>query len=196
MSSTAADAVSWYEDMSPGSGGLAPRSWYPASDAPRVSLNGEWAFRFSPDAGARDESFARPGFDASGWRTVEVPGHWALQGAGGAPAYTNVVYPFPVDPSRVPSENPTGDHLLRFTPPAGLPEGGDWVLRFDGVESCARVWLNGQELGDFKGSRLAHEFAVGGLLGAGERAGRAGARLVLRKLSGGPGPVVAARDLP
>ncbi|WP_371774096.1 glycoside hydrolase family 2 TIM barrel-domain containing protein [Streptomyces sp. NBC_01438] len=168
MSSTAADAVSWYEDMSPGSGGLAPRSWYPASDAPRVSLNGEWAFRFSPDAGARDESFARPGFDASGWRTVEVPGHWALQGAGGAPAYTNVVYPFPVDPPRVPSENPTGDHLHRFTLPAGLPEGGDWVLRFDGVESCARVWLNGQELGDFKGSRLAHEFAVGGLLRAGE----------------------------
>ncbi|NED83198.1 DUF4981 domain-containing protein, partial [Streptomyces sp. SID11233] len=168
MSRTAADEVPWYEDVSPGSGGLAPRSWYPASDAPRVSLNGEWAFRFSPAAGARDESFAQPGFDASGWRTVEVPGHWVLQGAGGAPAYTNVVYPFPVDPPRVPSENPTGDHLRRFTLPAGLPEGGDLVLRFDGVESCARVWLNGQELGDFKGSRLAHEFAVGGLLRAGE----------------------------
>lgn len=168
MSSTAADATSWYEDMGPGSGGLAPRSWYPASDAGRVSLNGEWAFRLSPRADTEDESFARPGFDASEWRTVQVPGHWVLQGAGGAPAYTNVVYPFPVDPPRVPSENPTGDHLRTFTLPAGLPEGGEHVLRFDGVDSCARVWLNGQELGTFKGSRLAHEFAVGGLLRAGE----------------------------
>ncbi len=38
------------------------------------------------------------------------------------------------------------------------------MLRFDGVESCARVWLNGTDLGEFKGSRLPHEFAVGHLL--------------------------------
>ncbi|CAM5432423.1 beta-galactosidase OS=Streptomyces alboniger OX=132473 GN=CP975_28640 PE=3 SV=1 [Streptomyces alboniger] len=38
------------------------------------------------------------------------------------------------------------------------------VLRFDGVESCARVWLNGTDIGEFKGSRLAHEFTVGHLL--------------------------------
>jgi beta-galactosidase len=38
------------------------------------------------------------------------------------------------------------------------------VLRFDEVESCARVWLNGTEPGEFKGARLPHEFAVGHLL--------------------------------
>lgn len=32
------------------------------------------------------------------------------------------------------------------------------------MESCARVWLNGAELGHFKGSRLPHEFEVGRLL--------------------------------
>lgn len=168
MSRTDTDTLPWYEDMSPGSGGLGPRSWYAASDARSMSLNGEWAFRLSPFAGAEDASFARQGFDASGWGTVAVPGHWVLQGAGGAPAYTNVVYPFPVDPPRVPTENPTGDHLRSFALPAGWPEDGEAVLRFDGVESCARVWLNGQELGDFKGSRLPHEFAVGRLLRAGE----------------------------
>ncbi|MFD7529572.1 glycoside hydrolase family 2 TIM barrel-domain containing protein [Streptomyces sp. NPDC059849] len=150
--------------MAPGSGGTAPRAWYAGSDAGRMSLNGEWLFRLSPGAAARDESFARPGFDASEWATVAVPGHWVLQGAGGAPAYTNVVYPFPVDPPRVPDENPTGDHLRSFDLPAGWPGDGEVLLRFDGVESCARVWLNGVELGDFKGSRLPHEFAVGGLL--------------------------------
>ncbi|WP_326792156.1 DUF4981 domain-containing protein [Streptomyces sp. NBC_00841] len=166
MSRTHTHPLPWYMDVSPGSGGLPPRSWYAGSDAGRMSLNGDWRFRLSPTASAEDASFAQSGFDASGWGTVAVPGHWVLQGAGGAPAYTNVVYPFPVDPPLVPTENPTGDHLLTFDLPAGWPEGGECVLRFDGVESAARVWLNGEELGDFKGSRLPHEFAVGGVVRA------------------------------
>ncbi|MYY01547.1 MULTISPECIES: glycoside hydrolase family 2 TIM barrel-domain containing protein [unclassified Streptomyces] len=161
MSRNDTDSLPWYENPAPGTGTLAPRSWYAASDARRLSLNGRWDFRLSPAAGTEDESFARPEFDASAWTSVAVPGHWVLQGAGGAPAYTNVVYPFPVDPPRVPSENPTGDHLRTFELPAGWPDEGETVLRFDGVDSCARVWLNGVELGDFKGSRLPHEFAVG-----------------------------------
>lgn len=90
MIRTHAPALPWYEDMEPGSGGLEPRAWYADSDAGRMSLNGEWRFRLSPGAATRDESFARPGFDASGWATVGVPGHWVLQGGGGAPACTNV----------------------------------------------------------------------------------------------------------
>ncbi|MGZ2355585.1 DUF4981 domain-containing protein [Streptomyces sp. 372A] len=164
MSRTDTDSPAWYESPSPGTGCLPPRAWYAESDARRLSLNGRWAFRLSPRADGEDTSFVRPEFDASGWATVAVPGHWVLQGAGGAPAYTNVVYPFPVDPPRVPSENPTGDHLRVFELPGDWPDGGGSVLRFDGVESAARVWLNGVELGDFKGSRLPHEFAVGELL--------------------------------
>ncbi|MFD3531162.1 glycoside hydrolase family 2 TIM barrel-domain containing protein [Streptomyces sp. NPDC058664] len=160
-------ALPWYEDVSPGRGTLPPRAWYARSDAPALSLNGDWGFRLSPTADAEDESFAAPDFDASGWGTVAVPGHWVLQGKGsGGPVYTNVRYPFPVDAPRVPAENPTGDHLRRFDLPADWPADGGTVLRLDGVESCARVWLNGTELGDFKGSRLAHEFAVGHLLKA------------------------------
>ena len=34
------------------------------------------------------------------------------------------------------------------------------LLRFEGVESCFAVWLNGVRLGDAKGSRLPHEFDV------------------------------------
>ncbi|MEV4427484.1 glycoside hydrolase family 2 TIM barrel-domain containing protein [Streptomyces sp. NPDC049602] len=157
-------ALPWYEDVSPGRGTLPPRAWYARSDAAALSLDGDWAFRLSPTAGTEDASFAAPDFDASAWGTVAVPGHWVLQGKGGeygGPAYTNVRYPFPVDAPRVPTENPTGDHLRRFDLPDGWPAEGGAVLRFDGVESCARVWLNGTELGDFKGSRLAHEFAVG-----------------------------------
>ncbi|MEU5346406.1 glycoside hydrolase family 2 TIM barrel-domain containing protein [Streptomyces sp. NPDC020766] len=156
----------YVEDVSPGSGALPPRAWYASSDADSLSLNGSWRFRLSATADAEDESFAAEGFDAGDWPEVRVPGHWVLQGDGGfgAPIYTNHLYPFPVDPPRVPTQNPTGDHLRVFDLPDGWPADGGAVLRFDGVESCARVWLNGTDIGEFKGSRLAHEFAVGHLL--------------------------------
>ncbi|MGW0911511.1 glycoside hydrolase family 2 TIM barrel-domain containing protein [Streptomyces sp. NPDC002784] len=155
--------VSYVEDVSPGRGALPPRAWYAASDARSLSLNGSWRFRLSATADAEDDSFAARGYDAGDWAEVSVPGHWVLQGHG-APRYTNHLYPFPVDPPHVPTENPTGDHLRVFDLPGDWPTTGDATLRFDGVESCARVWLNGTELGEFKGSRLPHEFAVGRLL--------------------------------
>ncbi|MFF1870210.1 glycoside hydrolase family 2 TIM barrel-domain containing protein [Kitasatospora herbaricolor] len=151
------------EDLSPGSGSLPPRAWYARSDACRLPLNGRWHFRLSPEADTHDESFAQPGYDASGWDGLTVPGHWVLQGHG-APSYTNTLYPFPVDPPRVPTENPTGDHLRYFDLPPGWPSDGETVLRFEGVDSCARVWLNGHQLGEFKGSRLPHELPLHGLL--------------------------------
>jgi beta-galactosidase len=68
-----------------------------------------------------------------------------------------------VDPPRVPTDNPTGDYRVRFRVPPGWPA-GRVVLRFDGVDSCARVWLNGTELGVISGSRLPAEFDVTGAL--------------------------------
>ncbi|WOX13452.1 glycoside hydrolase family 2 TIM barrel-domain containing protein [Streptomyces sp. N50] len=159
-SSTAAD---YLEDVSPGSGALPPRARYASSDAKSLSLNGSWRLRVSATADAEDDSFAGEGYDAGDWAEVTVPGHWVLQGHG-SPVYTNHLYPFPVDPPRVPTENPTGDHLRVFDLPSEWPSDGGAVLRFDGVESCARVWLNGTDIGELKGSRLPHEFAVGHLL--------------------------------
>ncbi|WP_328874622.1 DUF4981 domain-containing protein [Streptomyces sp. NBC_00287] len=154
--------TTYVEDVSPGSGVLPPRAWYASSDAKSLSLNGSWRFRLSPTADVSD-SFAAEGYHAGDWDRVTVPGHWVLQGHG-SPIYTNHLYPFPVDPPYVPTENPTGDHLHVFDLPEDWPADGDAVVRFDGVESCARVWLNGTELGEFKGSRLPHEFRVGHLL--------------------------------
>ena len=95
-----------------------------------------------------------------------MPSHWQLHGYG-APAYTNVVYPFPVEPPHVPDENPTGDHRRRFSVPREWA-GMDAVLRFEGVDSCLRAWLNGVELGAAMGSRLPAEFDVGEHLRPGE----------------------------
>lgn len=148
-------------DTAPGRGALiTPRSWL-TSDAPSLSLNGDWRFRLSPHADLPDD-VAEPGIDDSGWDLLSVPAHWVLHGDGayGRPSYTNVQYPFPIDPPHVPDENPTGDYRRRFDLPGGWPQDARVVLRFDGVESVFRVWLNGVEVGSASGSRLAHEFDV------------------------------------
>ena len=100
--------------------GAAPAAWA-ASDARSLDLSGSGGSGCRP--GPTPTGFADPGFDDSGWATLPVPSHWQLHGYG-TPAYTNVVYPFPVDPPHVPTENPTGDYRRRFGfRPAGTPSG-------------------------------------------------------------------------
>jgi beta-galactosidase len=167
-------SVSYLDDFSAGSGRRSrARAWL-RTDAPALSLNGEWKFHWSPVAYGLDEEAADPDFDDSAWDTIPVPSHWVLPGTSakaaeggyGRPIYTNIRYPFPVDPPHVPDENPTADHRLRFELP-------DWnaervLLRFDGVESIYRVWLNGIEIGVGKGSRLVQEFDITGVVRPGQ----------------------------
>ncbi|GAA3834308.1 glycoside hydrolase family 2 TIM barrel-domain containing protein [Streptomyces chiangmaiensis] len=151
----------YVSDTTPGRGALRPaRSWL-HSDAPSRSLNGLWRFRLSPTV-PTTEDFASEGFDDEGWDGITVPSHWVLQGDGayGRPIYTNVQYPFPIDPPHVPDENPTGDYRGHFDLPADWSEAERIVLRFDGVESLFKLWVNGDEIGSASGSRLAHEFDV------------------------------------
>src|SRR4051794_16126399 len=156
--------VRYLEDFSPGAGVRPARAWL-RSDAPRIPLSGDWAFRLSERADAA-EDFAAREFDDSGWATLPVPSHWQLHGYG-APAYTNVRSPSPVAPPYVPDENPTGDYRRRFDVPADW-EGRAAVLRFEGVDSCLCAWLNGELVGTSKGSRLPVEFDVGWMLRPGE----------------------------
>jgi beta-galactosidase len=166
---TAPDATAYVADPTPGRGALRPaRSWL-HSDAPALCLNGPWRFRLSPTARVAAD-FAAGAFDDSGWDTLPVPSHWVLQGDGayGRPLYTNVQFPFPIDPPHVPDENPTGDYRRHFTLPARWADAERVVLRFDGVESLFRVWVNGEEAGGASGSRLAHEFDVTAAVRPGE----------------------------
>ncbi|MEO6944709.1 MAG: glycoside hydrolase family 2 TIM barrel-domain containing protein, partial [Lacisediminihabitans sp.] len=166
--------MSYIESTTAGAGArLAARS-HLASDAPAISLNGSWKFRLLPaapgtpagdralPAGERATAIAAPDYDDSGWDDMPVPSHWVLQSDGryGLPIYTNVQYPFPIDPPHVPDENPTGDYRRHFIMPAEWSDAERIILRFDGVESTYRVWLNGHEIGVGKGSRLMQEFDV------------------------------------
>lgn len=150
------------DDPRPAPGSLPPAATV-STDAREVLLDGEWRFRYAPTPAA--PAFDDPAFDDSGWSTVPVPASFVMpglvDGEHGAPAYTNVRYPFPIDPPFPPDANPVGDHRLRFplvAPPARAH------LTFGGVEGAGDVWLNGTLLGSTRGSRLPTTFDVSGLL--------------------------------
>ncbi len=124
-----------------------------------IMLNGPWQFHYSPTVAEAPDEFFQPTFDASGFSTLQVPSSWQLHGYG-RPHYTNVQYPFPVDPPFVPTENPTGSYRREFTLTEQQVAGQKIILRFEGVDSVFTVWVNGHEVGLSKGSRLPSEFDV------------------------------------
>ena len=158
------DVKSILPSYAPGAGALLPPRAHLADDPGVLSLDGTWSFvyhRTDPTPWANvEEPWDEPAVsdDAD---TIDVPSHWVLRGDGryGRPAYTNVDFPFPVDPPYPPEANPVGDYHRTFELPDGWED--DLVaLRFDGVESQASVWVNGAWVGMARGSRLAHEFDI------------------------------------
>jgi beta-galactosidase len=138
------------DSFGPGVGALGPRARY-RSDAAEIDLGGQWRFVHY------ERALEAPAEPAKGESEIRVPGHWQLQGYG-APAYTNVVFPFPADPPHVPDANPAGDYQRDIE----IPEISDQrvLLRFDGIDNSAQIWLNGHEVGTTAGSRNTHEFDV------------------------------------
>jgi len=129
-----------------------------ASSPWELSLNGLWRFHYAPSPAEAPPDAAAEDCDDAGWDSIPVPGNWQMYGYG-RPHYTNVRYPFPIDPPRVPSQNPTGSYRRSFHLPAGWPE-RRLILRFDGVDSAFEVYLNGRYAGFSKGSRNPAEFDV------------------------------------
>ena len=159
-----ADVIMMIPSYSPGAGALLPPRSHLADDSGVISLDGTWSFahfRTDPDPFVDAE---RPWAEPSAEPVtgdIDVPSHWVLREDGlyGRPAYTNVDFPFPVDPPYSPEVNPVGDYRRSFDLPDSWGE-GVVALRFDGVESQATVWVNGTWVGMARGSRLAHEFDV------------------------------------
>ena len=176
---------SYVEDFASGAGVLAPRAWLD-DDSERISLTGEWSFRLSPSLADAPDDLKDP--DTSSWDTISVPGHWQLSGYG-APAYTNVVYPFPLEPPHVPTANPTGDYVRTVEVPADW-DGSRVVLRFEGVDSRFSVHVDGNLIGWSSGSRLPSEFDLTSLVAPGKEI-----RIVVRVHQWSAGSYVEDQDM-
>lgn len=121
-------------------------------------LNGKWKFHYAQTPAQAPADFADDAYDVSGWDDIAVPRSWQMAGYG-RPHYTNAQYPFPVDPPRVPTENPTGSYRRDFHIPENW-DGRRILLRFEGVDSAFYVWVNGENVGFSKGSRIPSEFDI------------------------------------
>ena len=98
-----ADVIMMIPSYSPGAGALLPPRSHLADDSGVISLDGTWSFahfRTDPDPFVDAERpWAEPPAEpVTG--DIDVPSHWVLREDGlyGRPAYTNVDFPFPVDP--------------------------------------------------------------------------------------------------
>lgn len=149
------------------------------------SLDGpDWQFRWVGNPWERDSTFQTPGFDASKWDRIAVPGSWNVQGLQkdgsqkyGTPIYVNqpvifyhdrkVVGDWKGGVMRTPPENWTtfrnrnevGQYLRPFTVPATW-DGREIYIEFDGVDSFFYLWINGKYVGFSKNSRNAARFDI------------------------------------
>ncbi len=142
-------------------------------------LNGQWKFHWCGNPAHRPEAFHQPDYDVSQWREITVPSCWQLEGYG-TPMYTNITYPFKVDPPRVMGEPPVsftnhpesmrnqvGSYRRTFTVPDDW-KGGRIRICFDGVSSAFYLWINGRKIGYSQDSRTPAEFDITDALVPGE----------------------------
>ena len=100
-----------------------------------ISLLGEWDFRYYdsvenvPDLSSEEVEF---------YEKLDVPKNWQMERDRGydIPQYTNVKYPYPIDPPNVPTENPAGLYRRFVTIEKETLKKKDVMLTFEGVDSC------------------------------------------------------------
>ncbi len=124
-----------------------------------LSLDGQWAFHFSPSSDDVPNGFEKSDYDASSWKSIKVPAMWQAEGYDQA-RYNNITYPFPANRPLIPhATNPVGSYRRTFEVPAGW-SGQDVILHIGAAGAAYRVWVNGQEVGYYEDSKLPAEFDV------------------------------------
>lgn len=128
----------------------APRCWYiPAGVSRKQLLNGDWNFAFF----SRDMDVPEV---IEKWDTIPVPSCWQLHGYEN-PNYSNINYPYPCDPPYVPDDNPCGVYERSFEIEKIL---GKTYFVFEGVSSCASLFINEKYVGFTQGSHIVAEFDI------------------------------------
>lgn len=129
---------------------LKGRCYYiPEGVSQYLLLNGEWRFNYyTRDFDAPDK--------IEKWGKIKVPSCWQTEGFEN-PNYTNIFYPFPIDPPYVPDINPCGVYERDFLIYRIL---GKVYFVFEGVATCGVLYINGNYVGFTQGSHLQAEFDI------------------------------------
>jgi len=131
------------------------------------TLLGEWDFKFYPSVDLVPD--VREG-NVEFTEKLPVPMNWQnMLGRGyDVPNYTNVEYPYPVEPPFVPNMNPAGLYSRDFTLSESYLSGKDILLSFEGVDSCFYLFVNGKFVGYSQVSHGTSEFDLTDLVHAGK----------------------------
>ncbi|MBU2180063.1 MAG: beta-galactosidase, partial [Gammaproteobacteria bacterium] len=139
----------------------------PETNTNYLSLNGFWQFNWQAQSDQAPAGFEQPGFDASRWQQIKVPGNWEVQGFG-YPIYLDERYPFDAKwPAAPKKDNAVGSYRRQFT----LPEnwaGRQVFLQVGAANSSLELWLNGRYLGFSQGSKTPAEFDLTSYLKPGD----------------------------
>ena len=130
------------------------------------TLCGDWDFKYYSSY-ADIEDFTAPDFSFD--EKITVPMNWqAALGRGyDVPNYTNVNYPYPVDPPHVPNANPCGVYSRDFSVPAEILQNKRVYINFEGVDSCFYLYVNNKFTAYSQVSHMTSEIDITDLLFAG-----------------------------
>ncbi|MBO5037384.1 MAG: DUF4981 domain-containing protein [Clostridia bacterium] len=126
-------------------------------------LNGMWNFNYYTSVADVPDDFVTADL---GGKEEKVPSVWQAQGYEKW-HYTNINYPYPVDPPHVPNHNPCGIYKRKFTVPASF-KGMKVNLSFLGVSAAYHVYINAKLVGYNQVSHMTGEFDVTDYLCDGE----------------------------
>ncbi|MEH7381219.1 glycoside hydrolase family 2 TIM barrel-domain containing protein [Bacillus sp. JJ1533] len=121
-------------------------------------LDGVWKFLFVDAPELSPIGFEAEDFAIESLDDIEVPSSWQIKGYGNM-HYTDVLYPFAINPPFVPQENPTGIYF-RELEVDNLADNEALILKFNGVDSAFDLYVNGQHVGYSKVSRVPSEFDI------------------------------------
>ncbi|MDA3852781.1 MAG: DUF4981 domain-containing protein, partial [Bacteroidales bacterium] len=144
--------------------------WLTPTKAMTIDLNGTWKFKWvkGTKQGPGSSEFQAADYDDSNWDEIRVPMNWEMDSRYNKPTYNNTGYPFKNEPPfardgyedhGIIDHNATGFYRRSFDLPV------DWCaknifIHFDGVYSCAVVYVNGQFAGYSQGSNNDAEFDI------------------------------------
>lgn len=121
-------------------------------------LNGRWSFKYVEHPAYIPEDFYREDFEENSWDTIPVPSNWQMHGYD-SHNYTNIEYPYPLDPPFVPDKNPAGLYRHWFDIPDAW-NGRRVIISFGGVNSSFTLWINGKRIGYGQCSHMPFEFDI------------------------------------
>ena len=115
-----------------------------------VCLDGKWKFKFVPSVDRIPQGYEADGVAPAGFDEIDVPSEWQIKGFD-TPIYTNYMYPYALAqfnllavPKVKERKTSAGCYVTEFEFDGA---DRDVFLRFDGINCCGDIYVNGKFVG-------------------------------------------------